>query len=54
MTLGERTLVRVQGTLSDAQAGCRLRIGSGAWRACRPKASGAFSRQPAAAGHDAA
>ena len=34
--------MRVKGTLSDAQAVCRLRIRSGAWRFCRAKPSGAF------------
>jgi hypothetical protein len=40
---GERTLVRVRGRVSDARARCRVRVGSGAWHACRPKADGAFS-----------
>jgi hypothetical protein len=35
--------VRVQGTLSDARAVCRARLGRGAWQACRVAPSGAFS-----------
>jgi hypothetical protein len=45
---GMRKLVRVQGTLSDVKARCRLRVGKGSWRACKPKANGAFDvRLPA-------
>ena len=40
---GKRKLVRVKGTVSDVQARCRLRIGKAAWRACKAKATGAFS-----------
>ena len=40
---GKRTLVRVKGTVSDVQARCRLRVGKAAWRACKAKATGAFS-----------
>jgi hypothetical protein len=42
LTLGPAETVHVKGTLSDAKAVCRLRIGRGAWRACKPRASGAF------------
>ena len=42
VTVGERFVVRVKGTISDSQAVCRLRIRSGAWRFCRAKPSGAF------------
>ena len=42
--------IRVKGTVSDAQARCRLRIGPGAWRACRATASGAFEVRLAANG----
>jgi hypothetical protein len=38
------TLVRVTGILSDARAVCRLRLGRGAWHACKTKpGSSAFS-----------
>jgi hypothetical protein len=43
LTLGAHTLVRVKGTVSDSRAVCRLRIGTGAWRFCRAKASGTFA-----------
>jgi len=43
LTLGAHTLVRVKGTVSDSRAFCRLRIGTGAWRFCRAKASGTFA-----------
>jgi hypothetical protein len=43
LTLGAHTLVRVKGTVSDSRAVCRLRIGTGAWRFCRAKASGSFA-----------
>ncbi|MDX6597151.1 MAG: hypothetical protein QOE87_1038, partial [Gaiellales bacterium] len=39
----KRRLVRVRGTLSDAQASCRLRIGKGRWRPCNARADGTFS-----------
>lgn len=42
VTLGARALVRVKGTVSDAKALCRLRVGSGAWRPCKPRPDGAF------------
>ena len=42
VTVGARELLRVKGTVSDAKARCRLRVGSGGWHACKPKASGAF------------
>jgi chitodextrinase len=42
LTLGVADTVHVKGTLSDAKAVCRLRIVGGAWRACKPRASGAF------------
>jgi chitodextrinase len=35
--------VRVQGTLSDVKAICRMRLGHAKWRSCGVKASGAFS-----------
>jgi hypothetical protein len=35
-------LVRVQGTLSDPQALCRVRLDRGAWRGCKIAAGGAF------------
>ena len=50
---GTRTLVRVKGRVSDAKARCRLRIGKGAWRACKAKASGAFTVNLRREGHDA-
>jgi hypothetical protein len=37
------SLVRVQGTLSDVKAVCRIRLGHAKWRSCGVKASGAFS-----------
>ena len=43
MTLGAHPLVRVKGTLSDARAACRVRVGRGAWLRCRPDADGRFS-----------
>ena len=43
ITVGQRTLVRVKGRVSDAKARCRLRIGKGAWHGCKAKASGAFA-----------
>jgi hypothetical protein len=48
--VGKRTLLRVTGRLSDAEARCRLRVGAGVWHACRPKASGAFATSLPAAG----
>jgi hypothetical protein len=39
---GNRTRLRVRGTVSDAKARCRLRVGKGSWRACKAKANGAF------------
>ena len=42
VTVGTRALVRVKGKVSDVQARCRLRIGSGSWHACKAKPSGAF------------
>jgi hypothetical protein len=42
LTLGARALVRVKGTLSDAKAVCRLRVGHGAWSACKARAGGSF------------
>jgi hypothetical protein len=44
------TGIRVKGKVSDAQARCRLRIGGGAWHACKAKASGAFAVTLAAKG----
>ena len=52
LTLGPNPLVRVKGTISDAKARCRLRIGTGAWRFCRPKATGAFAVSLRAQGSD--
>ncbi|MDP9257902.1 MAG: hypothetical protein M3Q31_15305 [Actinomycetota bacterium] len=52
LTLGLNPLVRVKGTISDAKALCRLRIGTGAWRFCRPKATGAFAVSLRAQGSD--
>jgi hypothetical protein len=52
VTLGARPLVRVKGTISDAQALCRLRVGSGAWRSCRAAASGAFDVNLGAVGSE--
>jgi hypothetical protein len=43
LTLGAHPLVRVKGTISDARAACRVRVGRGAWQGCRAKANGAFS-----------
>jgi gametolysin peptidase M11 len=43
LTLGAHPLVRVKGTISDARAACRVRVGRGAWHGCRAKANGAFS-----------
>ena len=37
------TLVQVTGTLSDAKAICRLRLGRGAWHRCKVKPSSAFA-----------
>jgi hypothetical protein len=34
--------VRVRGRISDPTASCRLRIGSGAWHACKAQVGGAF------------
>lgn len=42
LTLGARALVRVKGTLSDGKAVCRLRVGHGAWSACKARAGGSF------------
>jgi hypothetical protein len=42
--------IRVKGKLSDAQARCRLRIGGGAWHACKAKLSGVFTVTLAARG----
>jgi chitodextrinase len=50
LTLGEHPLVRVEGTISDAHAVCRIRIGRGAWRGCRATAGGAFSVSLSASG----
>jgi hypothetical protein len=50
LTLGAHPLVRVKGTISDARAICRVRIGRGAWQRCRARASGAFSVSLAANG----
>jgi hypothetical protein len=43
ITVGQRALVRVKGKLSDVKARCRLRIGKGAWHACKPKPNGAVA-----------
>jgi hypothetical protein len=43
LALGVHTQVLVEGTISDAQAVCRVRIGTGAWQSCRTKPNGAFS-----------
>jgi hypothetical protein len=41
---GKRIRLRVRGTVSDAQARCRLRVGSaGPWHACGAKANGDFN-----------
>ena len=50
VTAGERPVVRVKGRLSDAEARCRLRVGTGAWHACKPSASGTFATSLPAAG----
>ena len=46
VTLGAHALVRLKGTVSDASASCLVRIGRGAWQACRAKANGALRRPP--------
>jgi hypothetical protein len=43
VALGPQALVTVKGTVSDARAVCRVRVGRGAWRRCRPNAGGHFS-----------
>ena len=43
VALGPQALVTVNGTVSDARAVCRVRVGRGAWRRCRPNASGHFT-----------
>ena len=43
LTIGAHPLVRVKGTISDARAHCRVRVGRGAWRVCRARPNGAFS-----------
>jgi hypothetical protein len=43
MKSGKRRLVRVKGTVSDAQAVCRVRIAGGPWHACKAAPSGAFA-----------
>jgi hypothetical protein len=43
LTLGANPLVLIKGTVSDSKALCRARIGTGAWRFCRPQANGAFA-----------
>jgi hypothetical protein len=40
---GMRRLVRVKGTVSDAQAVCRVRIAGGPWHPCKAKPTGAFA-----------
>jgi Gametolysin peptidase M11 len=50
VTLVSVTTVRVRGTLSDPKANCRLRIGTGSWHVCKPKANGAFSARLPAVG----
>ena len=35
--------MRVKGKVSDVKARCRLRIGKGAWHACKPKPNGAIA-----------
>ena len=50
VTLGAHALVRLKGTVSDASASCLVRIGRGAWQACRAKANGAFDVRLAANG----
>jgi hypothetical protein len=42
VTVGARELLQVRGTVSDAKARCRLRVGVGSWHACKPKPNGAF------------
>ena len=41
--VGEQVFVRVKGKISDVKARCRLRIGKGAWHACRPKPNGSIA-----------
>jgi len=43
VALGPQALVTVKGTVSDVRAICRVRVGRGAWRRCRPNAAGHFS-----------
>jgi hypothetical protein len=43
ISLGARSLVRVKGTVSDVDARCRLRIGTGTWHACKAKPNGAIA-----------
>ena len=43
VALGPQALVTVNGTVSDVRAVCRVRVGRGAWRRCRPNAAGHFS-----------
>ena len=40
---GKRKLVRVKGTVSDAEAVCRVRIAGGPWHPCKAKPTGAFA-----------
>ena len=40
---GKRSLVRVKGIVSDAQAVCRVRVAGSAWHACKAAPSGAFA-----------
>ena len=54
VTLGAHALVRLKGTVSDASASCLVRIGRGAWQACRAKANGAFDVRLAANGSEPA
>jgi hypothetical protein len=50
VTLAAHALVRLKGTVSDARAACRVRVGHGAWRLCGTEANGAFDVSLAANG----
>jgi hypothetical protein len=43
VALGPQALVTVKGSVSDVTAVCRVRVGRGAWRRCRPNAGGQFN-----------
>ena len=53
ITVGRRPLLRVRGRLSDPEARCRLRVGTGPWHVCRPGASGDLQHQHPGRGPDA-